>query len=127
MRVGDVDSAMHALSQEFRCQFYGGQNLSLLKANYDSYMKLITKYSIELATHAVLRKININELIGIVDDNPFSVLEGAFCNEAELMASAKVTNNIQLIESIHSTHFLSHFWNGDYEKAMESVSDVARS
>ncbi len=68
----------------------------------------------------VLRKINLNELIGISDEDPFLALEGTVCNEAELLEHAKFKNNIQLIEAVHLTCFLSAFWVGDFIKAMES-------
>ena len=73
----------------------------------------------------MLRKINLNELIGISDDDPFILLEGTVCSEAELLAHAKLKNNVQLIEEVHLTRFLSAFWLGDYASAMESFKLMA--
>ena len=152
MRCGDVDSAMYALSLDWKCQFFRGEKLSIVQSNYVEYMKSIvstllvesclfslhfltlggfvllwftkTKYSKELSKHSVLYKINLNELIGISDEDPFSVLEGTICNEAELLEHAKLKNNIPLIEAVHLSQFLSAFWMGDFTKAMESSNDI---
>ena len=86
--------------------------------NNDIFLK--TKYSKELTKQAVLLKIYLNELMGIVDDDPFAELEGAICNEAGLMLDAKMKNNVQLMEAVHMTRFLSSFWMGDFLEALES-------
>eukprot|EP00585_Thalassiosira_rotula_P016436 CAMPEP_0196171746 /NCGR_PEP_ID=MMETSP0911-20130528/5653_1 /TAXON_ID=49265 /ORGANISM="Thalassiosira rotula, Strain GSO102" /LENGTH=283 /DNA_ID=CAMNT_0041438623 /DNA_START=110 /DNA_END=961 /DNA_ORIENTATION=+ len=114
-----------ALCIEWRCQFYGGHKLSVVRSNYVGYMKLMTKYTKELRKPGVLRKINLDELMGISDEDPFLLLESTVCNEADLLAHAKLIHNIQLIEEVHLTHFLSAFWMGNSIKAMESYRLIA--
>lgn len=40
MRCGDIDRAIYALALEWRCQFFGGEKLSIVKSNYEEYMKI---------------------------------------------------------------------------------------
>mmetsp|Transcript_28736 Transcript_28736/g.54275 ORF Transcript_28736/g.54275 Transcript_28736/m.54275 type:complete len:214 (-) Transcript_28736:279-920(-) len=88
-------------------------------------MKSVTKYSTELPKHMVLRKINLNILIGISDEDPFLLLEDTICNEDELLTHAKLKKNMQLIEAVHLNRFISAFWMGDFAKAMESSKLMA--
>jgi len=125
MQCGDVDSAMYALCLDWRFQFYGGEKLSIVLSNYVEYMKSIMRYSKELAKQVVLRKINLNLLVGITDEDPFLVLEGTVCDKDDLLAHAKLKHNMQLIEACHLTDFLSAFWMGDFVKAMESFKLMA--
>lgn len=82
---------------------------------------LKAKYSKELLKYAVLRKINVDELIGISDEDPFTILEGSIRNKAQLLTDAKINNNVQLMEAIHMAHLFSAFWMGDFDRAMEPV------
>lgn len=72
----------------------------------------------------VIRITNLNLLVGITDEDPFSVLEGEVCNEAELLLQAKLKNDVTLIDAIHLARFISAFWMGDSSKAMESSTKI---
>jgi len=124
MRCGDVGSAMYSLFFAWVCQFYGGEKLSIVKANYKEYMKSIAKYSEDVSKKLVLRKVNLNELMGISDDNPYSVLEGAFWDIDGLLFDAKSKGDIHLIEAVNMSKFLSAFWRGDFLKAMEFSNEL---
>jgi len=124
MCCGDVDSAMIALGLDWRCQFFGGGKLSVVHSNYVEYMKIVTKYSQEFSIQGVLRKNIIDELIGVSNDDNF-LSDGTVYDVAQILAHAKLKNNLQLIESVHLTHFLSAFWMGDFVMALESVKLIA--
>jgi len=68
--------------------------------------------------------MTVNELMGIEEDDPFLILEGQICNEAELLVDAELSNNSLLIEAIYMTRFLSDFWVGDFVDALESSKMV---
>jgi len=73
----------------------------------------------------VLRKINLDELIGVFDDDNFLSLDGTVYDVAQILAHAKSAKNVQLIEGVHLTHFLSAFWMGDFVMALESVKLIS--
>ena len=86
--------------------------------------RLKAKYSEDVSIKLVLRKVNLNELMGISDDNPYSVLEGAIWDIDGLLFDAKSKGDIHLIEAVNMSKFLSAFWRGDFLKAMEFSNEL---
>ena len=88
------------------------------------WLILKLKHNEELLKQYVARKVNIYELMGN-DEDPFSMLNGRGPQTLDqLLAEAKSKSDVQLVENILLTRFLSAFWMADDEQALASSRQI---
>mmetsp|Transcript_31482 Transcript_31482/g.66661 ORF Transcript_31482/g.66661 Transcript_31482/m.66661 type:complete len:968 (+) Transcript_31482:45-2948(+) len=125
MKIGDFNNSMYPLVLSSSYALFEGENLALLSQSFNGNLKMMMKYNIACAKFAVIDKDMIDTLRG-EDTNPFSIFEGLYANDEDLINHAQEENNMNLLEYIYLRRFILSFWKGDYENA-ETCAKVALS
>mmetsp|Transcript_38056 Transcript_38056/g.66749 ORF Transcript_38056/g.66749 Transcript_38056/m.66749 type:complete len:344 (-) Transcript_38056:35-1066(-) len=118
-RKGSIDAAMLALQTGWRLKLLGGEQLSLIYKSSEDRLRLMTKHSPYAAKLALLDNMLLMELTGKFGDY-FSAFEGSICNMNDLQDVAKLTKDLQLLQSSHVFNVLIEYWRGNYTGAEES-------
>ena len=73
----------------------------------------------------MLRKVCLNVLMGVTDDDPFDVFGGFICNENELLTNAQLKKQVHVVTRVYESKFFSAFWMGDFDEAMAAFTKLS--